>query len=120
MLITGGVGTLVLGLVKGGSWGWGDPRTASALLVGVVSLALFALHVARSRNPLIERELFRLRPVTGASVVALLFMAAFGGMLLSVCCGCRKSGTGRRSRRASRSHPDRSWSRCSHSCSRGR
>jgi len=83
VLITGGVGTLVLGLVKGGSWGWGDPRTTSALVFGVVALALFALTVARSDNPLIERELFRLRPVTGASVVALLFMAAFGGMLLS-------------------------------------
>ncbi len=83
VLITGGIGTLVLGLVKGGSWGWGDARTASALILGIVSLALFALHEARSRNPLIERELFRLRPVTGASVVALLFMAAFGGMLLS-------------------------------------
>ena len=83
VLITGGVGTLVLGLVKGSSWGWGDVRTMSALLTGVIALALFALHVARSRNPLIERELFQLRPVTGASVVALLFMAAFGGMLLS-------------------------------------
>ncbi len=83
VLITGGIGTLVLGLVKGGSWGWSDARTASALILGVVSLALFALNEARSRNPLIERELFRLRPVTGASVVALLFMAAFGAMLLS-------------------------------------
>ncbi|HTQ69005.1 MAG TPA: MFS transporter [Solirubrobacteraceae bacterium] len=83
VLITGGVGTLVLGLVKGGSWGWGDPRTAGALLVGLTALGLFALLIARGPNPLIERELFRLRPVTGASVVALLFMAAFGGMLLS-------------------------------------
>jgi EmrB/QacA subfamily drug resistance transporter len=83
VLITAGVGTLVLGLVKGGSWGWSDPRTVGTLLAGVTALGLFALHVARARNPLIDRELFRLRPVTGASVVALLFMAAFGGMLLS-------------------------------------
>src|SRR4051794_11490404 len=27
VLITGGVAALVLGLVKGSSWGWGDPRT---------------------------------------------------------------------------------------------
>jgi EmrB/QacA subfamily drug resistance transporter len=83
VLITGGVGTLVLGLVEAGSWGWGDVRTVGALLAGAVALGLFALRVARARNPLIERELFHLRPVTGASVVALLFMAAFGGMLLS-------------------------------------
>ena len=82
-LITGGVGALVLGLVKGGSWGWGDGRTVAALAVAVLALALFALHCARARNPLIDRELFRLRPLIGASAVSLFFMAAFGGMLLS-------------------------------------
>src|SRR3954453_3881478 len=30
-LITAGVAALVLGLVKGPSWGWGDPRTVAAL-----------------------------------------------------------------------------------------
>jgi MFS family permease len=29
LLITGGVGAFVLGLVKGGSWGWSDPRWRS-------------------------------------------------------------------------------------------
>ena len=83
ILVTGGVGALVLGLVKGGGWGWGDARTVAALALGLVGLGLFALHCARSRNPLIDRELFKLRPLTGSSVVALLFMASFGGMLLS-------------------------------------
>src|SRR2546430_2076283 len=32
LLMTGGVGALVLGLVKGGSWGWGDVRTVTALV----------------------------------------------------------------------------------------
>ena len=82
-LITGGVGALTLGLVKGGAWGWGDTRTVTALALSAVALALFALHCARARNPLIERELFRLRPLIGASAVALFFMASFGGMLLS-------------------------------------
>jgi EmrB/QacA subfamily drug resistance transporter len=82
-LITVGIGALVLGLVKGGSWGWGGVRTISALVVGIVVLALFALHTVRARNPLIDRELFRLRPLIGASIVALFFTASFGGMLLS-------------------------------------
>ena len=34
-------------------------------------------------NPLIDRALFRVRPFTGASTVALLFSIAFGAMLLS-------------------------------------
>ena len=83
LLITGGVGALVLGLVKGSGWGWGDERTLLALAAGVAGVALFALHCARARNPLIERSLFRLRPFTGASAVAVFFSAAFGAMLLS-------------------------------------
>jgi EmrB/QacA subfamily drug resistance transporter len=83
ILVTAGVGALVLGLVQGGGWGWADARTTVALAVGAVALVLFALHCARSPNPLIDRGLFRLRPLTGASAVALLFTASFGGMLLS-------------------------------------
>jgi EmrB/QacA subfamily drug resistance transporter len=83
LLVTGGVGALVLGLVKGGSWGWADPRTLAALAAGALAIALFALHCVRHRNPLIDRSLFGLRPFTGASAVALFFSAAFGAMLLS-------------------------------------
>ena len=83
LLITGGVGALVLGLVKGGGWGWGDPRTIVALTIAAAALGLFALHTARARNPMIDRDLFRLRPLIGASAVALFFMVSFGGMLLS-------------------------------------
>jgi EmrB/QacA subfamily drug resistance transporter len=83
LLITGGVGALTLGLVKGGSWGWGEVRTVASLSVSLLAMALFAVHCARARNPLIERELFRLRPLIGASTVSLFFMASFGGMLLS-------------------------------------
>src|SRR3954471_1772220 len=43
-LITGGVGALVLGLVKGPSWGWADPRTLAALATGGLGIGLFALH----------------------------------------------------------------------------
>jgi EmrB/QacA subfamily drug resistance transporter len=82
-LVTGGVGALALGLVNGGSWGWGDVRTVTALIVAVAALASFAAHTLRARNPLIDPALFRLRPFTGASAVALLFSAAFGAMLLS-------------------------------------
>ena len=82
-LITAGVGALTLGLVEGGSWGWGDPRTIGVLVLALVLLALFAVRTARHHNPLIDRALFRVRPFTGASAVALLFSIAFGAMLLS-------------------------------------
>jgi EmrB/QacA subfamily drug resistance transporter len=82
-LITGGVGALVLGLVNGSRWAWGNGRTLTALGAGLLLLSLFAVHCARARNPLVERTLFRLRPFTGASIVAVFFSAAFGAMLLS-------------------------------------
>src|SRR5947209_6785329 len=83
LFVTGGVGALVLGLVKGASWGWSDPRTLAALVGGAAGIGLFTMHLLRSRNPLIDRGLFRLRPFTGASAVAFFFSAAFGAMLLS-------------------------------------
>ena len=83
LLVTVGVGLLSLGLVKGGTWGWGDSRTIATLAVAVLAIALFAAHTAWSRNPLIDRALFKLRPFTGASAVAILFSASFGAMLLS-------------------------------------
>jgi EmrB/QacA subfamily drug resistance transporter len=82
-LITGGVGALVLGLIKGPGWGWADTRSVAALAAGAGAIGLFAVHSLRHRNPLIDRALFRLRPFTGASAVAVFFSAAFGAMLLS-------------------------------------
>jgi EmrB/QacA subfamily drug resistance transporter len=83
LLVTGGVGALVLGLVNGSAWAWGNGRTIAALASGLLLLGLFAMHCARHHNPLVERGLFALRPFTGASIVALFFSAAFGAMLLS-------------------------------------
>ncbi len=83
LLITGGVGALTLGLVNAADWGWASVRTIAILALSVIALALFAAHCARNSNPLIDRALFAVRPFTGASIVALLFSAAFGAMLLS-------------------------------------
>jgi EmrB/QacA subfamily drug resistance transporter len=84
VLITGGVGALTLALVKGGDWGWGSAGTIAALAAAISALALFALHTATARNPMIDRALLRIRPFTGASLIALLFSIAFGALLLSI------------------------------------
>ena len=55
LLITGGVGALTLGLVQGGTWGWGSDRTTGVLGLAALSLALFAARTARHHNPLIDR-----------------------------------------------------------------
>jgi EmrB/QacA subfamily drug resistance transporter len=84
ILVTGGIGSLTFGLVQGGSWGWGTVGTVSVLAASALALALFVWHCARSRNPLIDPTLFRIPNFSGASVVALLFSASFGAMLLSI------------------------------------
>jgi EmrB/QacA subfamily drug resistance transporter len=83
LLVTGGVGALALGLVKGGTWGWGSATTIVTLSLAAAALLLFTVHCRQARNPLIDPALFRLRPFTGASTVAVFFSAAFGAMLLS-------------------------------------
>jgi hypothetical protein len=83
-LVTGGVGALSLGLVKGNAWGWGDVRTIATLIASAAALGGFALHTARHRNPLVSPALFGSAAFRGASVVAVLFSAAFGAMLLSI------------------------------------
>jgi EmrB/QacA subfamily drug resistance transporter len=83
LLITVGVGAMALGLVKGGTWGWGSARTLVFLALAATALVLFAAHTRGHHNPLIDRALFRLRPFIGASIVALFFSVAFGAMLLS-------------------------------------
>jgi EmrB/QacA subfamily drug resistance transporter len=84
VLVTTGVGALTFGLVKGGAWGWGSAGTVAVLLASAIALGLFVVHCARHHNPLIEPALFRVRSFSGASVVALVFSAAFGAMLLSI------------------------------------
>jgi EmrB/QacA subfamily drug resistance transporter len=84
VLSAAGVGLLTFGLVEGPDWGWGSASVEVILVASVILLGLFVLHCRRSRTPLVQPELFRSRQFTGASVVALFFSAAFGGMLLSV------------------------------------
>ncbi len=84
VLATAGVGALTFGLVKGSDWGWGSARTAATLGGAAVLIALFVLHCLRSRTPLVPPSLFRSRPFSGASMVALFFSASFGAMLLSI------------------------------------
>jgi EmrB/QacA subfamily drug resistance transporter len=83
-LVTAGVALLTLGLVKGEDWGWGSTQTIGVLVGSVAVIGLFVLHCLRDRNPLLDRDLFRRRSFTGASVVSTLYSVAFGGFLLSL------------------------------------
>lgn len=83
-LISAGVAGLTLGLVEGNDWGWGSPRVLASIVGGVALLIAFGLRLRGGSNPLIDPALFRVRTFTGASLVSLTFMIAFGAMLLSI------------------------------------
>jgi EmrB/QacA subfamily drug resistance transporter len=83
-LVTAGVALLTLGLVKGDDWGWGSTQTVGVLVGSVAVIGSFVVHTLRHSNPLLDRDLFRRRSFTGASVVATLYSVAFGAFLLSL------------------------------------
>ncbi len=83
-LVTAGIAGLTLGLVQGNAWGWGSFRILGSLAGGIVLLLAFVLRLRRGANPLVDPGLFRVRTFTGASLVSLTFMIAFGAMLLSL------------------------------------
>ena len=117
ILVTAGVAALTFGLVKGSDWGWGSASILSTLTGGVVLTALFVLHCLTSRAPLIHPSLFRSRPFTGASLVALTFSASFGAMLLSIVLWEQGVWGWSALRSGSPSPPVRSWCLCSPSWS---
>ena len=82
LLVTGGVGALVLGLVNGGAWGWGDGRTIAALAAGgparPVRRPLRAAPESAGRPLVVPAA-----PVHRCLDRRFFFSASFGAMLLS-------------------------------------
>ena len=78
-----GLGTLVYGVIRGGSDGWLDPVTLAALAAGLALVALFAWHEARSPAPMLDVRIFRNPRFTGASVaVSAVYFCLFGTIFL--------------------------------------
>lgn len=84
LLVTCGIGALTFAIVKANDWGWGSRGVVLGLVLAGLSLAAFAWHCLRSKNPFVDPALFAVRPFTGATLVMAPYSAAFGAMLLSV------------------------------------
>ena len=72
-----GVGSVILGIVQGQSWGWGSTSTSAAFGAGAVMLAVFVARSLRHPEPLFDLRLFRLRSWTVGILGTLLFSAAY-------------------------------------------
>ena len=71
------MGLVVLGLQQAGVWGWTDPKTIGAIVVGIVLLVLFVASELREREPLIRVRLFEHRGFAVDNAVLLLMSAVF-------------------------------------------
>jgi EmrB/QacA subfamily drug resistance transporter len=78
-----GLGTLVFGVIRGGSDGWLDPVTLGALAGGLALLVLFVVQERRAAAPMLDLQVFRNPRFTGASVaVATTYFCLFGTIFL--------------------------------------
>ncbi|MEC5185039.1 MFS family permease [Cryobacterium sp. MP_3.1] len=71
-----GLGTLLLGISEGPSWGWGSPWTIGTLLLSVVLLATWIRAELRTRHPLINLRVFTNGEVLLANATAIGLGAA--------------------------------------------
>ncbi|GAA3895254.1 MFS transporter [Streptomyces gulbargensis] len=70
---------LVLGVVKGETWGWSSAGTLGCLAAGLVLLVGFGVYETRIDQPLLPMRLFRDRALTtGTVVTALNFFVLLG------------------------------------------
>jgi EmrB/QacA subfamily drug resistance transporter len=83
LLSVAGLGTLVYGVIRGGSEGWLDGVTLAALVTGAGLVALFVVHETHTPSPLLDVSVFRNPRFTGASAaVAATYFCLFGTIFL--------------------------------------
>ncbi|MGW3244080.1 MFS transporter [Streptomyces sp. NPDC001070] len=71
------IGALNYGLIEGGHTGFGSTKSITAFTVAAASLAVFVMHEARTRTPMLKLRLFRGRSFTTANVVAMIAQYGF-------------------------------------------
>jgi EmrB/QacA subfamily drug resistance transporter len=78
--VTGGLALLVYGIVSTDTRSWDSPATILTLLGGSALLATFIVIEARTANPLVPLQVFRLRSVAAANGIAVMLGAALFSM----------------------------------------
>ena len=82
--ITVGITILVYALVDAVNEGWGSTQTLGLIAISLVLIAGFVAIERRARFPLVNFQIFRLRTLTGANVVAVLVAMSLFSMFFFV------------------------------------
>jgi EmrB/QacA subfamily drug resistance transporter len=72
---------LTYAIIEAPDAGWTSPQTLGLFAVSAAALALLIAYESRRREPLIELRFFRSLPFSGATAIAVIAFAAFGGFL---------------------------------------
>ncbi len=80
-LATIGLGGVVYGLIESPRVGFSNWMVLLSLVGGFISLALFVINEARTKNPMVPLDLFRSRDFSGTNLLTLFLYAALSGMM---------------------------------------
>ncbi len=69
LLLSVSLGSATLGIVQGGTWGWGSPATVAAFAAAAVGAVLTVLSSLHHRSPVLDPELLRIRGFLVSNVV---------------------------------------------------
>ena len=84
VLLTLGVGSLALAIVKGGDWGWESGGTIGAFAAAGVLLAAFAWRAEHHPLPLVDPSLYRVRTFASANLAMIAFGFGMSAYLLAM------------------------------------
>ncbi|MER5866222.1 DHA2 family efflux MFS transporter permease subunit [Kitasatospora sp. NPDC002040] len=90
VLLTAAIAALAVTLVKGNDWGWTSAPVIAGALATVALTAWFLHRSAHHRAPVVDLPLLRVPTFAAANTSALLFTAAFAGMLLTSVLWCQQ------------------------------
>jgi EmrB/QacA subfamily drug resistance transporter len=74
-LMTVGISTVLLAISQTSKWGWGSARTLGLVAVGVIVSIVWVVVEVRSRTPLIDMTMMRIRGVWTTNLAAFLLGA---------------------------------------------
>jgi MFS family permease len=74
-LMTVGISTVLLAISQTTTWGWGSSKTLGLILLGVIVSIMWIAVEVRSRNPLIDMTMMRIRGVWTTNLAAFLLGA---------------------------------------------
>jgi EmrB/QacA subfamily drug resistance transporter len=82
-LLTAAMGTLVVAIIQGSTWGWASPRVLGLWALTALLIAIVARRIAYHPSPIVEPALLKVRAFSLATLGSLLFFMAFAAMLLA-------------------------------------